>query len=208
MKIALIGASGYVGTSLLREALARGHQIVAIVRGTKPPKLHDARLHWARGDATDPAILSGLVEGQDVVISAFNPVLDPAGSGMRTIVEGVKHAGVPRFLAVGGAGSLRLADGTRVMDQPDFPLQWKAGAERTAAFLDLLRTEKELDWVFVSPAAILVPGERTGHYRLGNDELLVDAKGESRISLQDFAMAMLDEAEKPRHHRERFTVAY
>ena len=208
MKIALIGASGYVGTSLLREALARKHELVAIVRGTKPPKLHDARLQWARGDATDPAVLASLVEGQDVVISAFNPALDPAGTGVRGIVEGVKRAGVSRFLVVGGAGSLQLADGTRVMDQPDFPAQWKAGAARTAAFLDLLRDEKELDWVFLSPASILVPGERTGHYRLGHDALLVDGKGESRISLEDYAMAMLDEAENPRHHRERFTVAY
>lgn len=118
------------------------------------------------------------------------------------------RAGVSRFLMVGGAGTLLLPSGERVIDQPGFPAEWKEGAQRTAGLLDILRGERELDWVFLSPAALLVPGERTGRYRVGKDHLLTGADGESRISLEDYAVAMLDEAERPRHHRARFTVAY
>ncbi len=124
------------------------------------------------------------------------------------MLASVKQAGVARFLSVGGAGSLHLPSGERVIDQPDFPAEWKAGALLTIAFLDLLRTENELDWVFLSPSALLVPGERTGKYRVGKDNLLIDADGKSHISLEDYAVAMLDEAERPQHHRERFTVGY
>ncbi|WP_263263984.1 NAD(P)-dependent oxidoreductase [Pseudomonas sp. RIT-PI-S] len=207
MKIALIGATGYVGSPLLLEALERGHEVTAIV--TRPMNLPDhPRLTAVQGDATDSSQLAERVAGHDLVISAFNPGRDPNGSGPQAIIDGVKRADVPRLLVVGGAGTLKLASGERVVDQPDFPHEWKEGALRTAAFLDQLRLEPELDWVFLSPAAMLVPGERTGHYRLGQDELLLDAHGESRISLQDYALAMLDEAEHPRHHRQRFTVAY
>jgi putative NADH-flavin reductase len=129
-----------------------------------------------------------------VVISAFNPGRDEDGTGTRSILDGVKRARVGRMLAVGGAGSLEVAPGQRLVDQPDFPAQWKQGALRTAAFLEQLRAETELDWVFLSPAAMLVPGERTGRYRVGGDQLMTDEKGESRISLQDYAVAMLDEA--------------
>lgn len=120
----------------------------------------------------------------------------------------MKRSGAGRLLAVGGAGSLEIAPGRRLVDQPDFPAQWKEGSLRTAAFLDQLRGEGELDWVFVSPAAKLLPGERTGRYRVGGDQLIVDAAGESRISLEDYAVAMLDEAERPAHHRTRISVAY
>lgn len=208
MKIALIGATGYVGSKLLAEALARGHHVTAIVRnGSKLPPQRDA-LTLAQIDATDAAALAAVAAGHDLVISAFNPGVDANGNGTLAIIDGVKRAGVDRLLAVGGAGSLYLPSGQRVVDQPDFPAEWKQGALRTAAFLDQLRDEKKLDWVFLSPAAMLVPGERTGHYRAGKDQLLTDAEGESRISLQDYAVAMLDEAERPQHHRERFTVAY
>lgn len=111
-------------------------------------------------------------------------------------------------LVVGGAGSLEIVPGKRLVDQPDFPAQWKDGALRTAAFLDLLLSETQLDWAFMSPAAMLVPGERTGNYRVGGGQLLTDSEGESRISLEDYAGAMLDKAERPQHHRNRFSVAY
>ena len=124
------------------------------------------------------------------------------------IIDGVRRSGVDRLLVVGGAGTLEIASGQRVIDQPDFPAAWKAGALRTAAFLDQLRAETVVDWVFVSPAAHLEPGERTGRYRVGGDRLMTDAAGESRISLQDYAAAMLDEAERPAHHRARMSVAY
>ncbi|MBV8658714.1 MAG: NAD(P)-dependent oxidoreductase [Burkholderiales bacterium] len=206
MKIALIGATGYVGAKLLPEALARGHQVTAIVRkGTLPE--HPSLTHTL-GDATVPAVLAKLVSGHDLVISAYNPSHDADGTATHAIIDGVKSSGVRRFLVVGGAGSLRLPSGERVVDQPDFPAQWKEGALRTAAFLEQLRAEIELDWVFLSPAAMLVPGARTGRYRIGKDDLLTDATGQSTISLEDYAVAMLDEAERPQHHRARFTVAY
>ncbi len=208
MKIALIGATGYVGTKLLSEALTRGHQVTAIVRETSGQLPQHLNLKTVKADATNTTALAGVVQGHNLVISAFNPGLDADGSGTRAIIAGVRRAGISRFLTVGGAGSLYLPSGQRVVDQPDFPAEWKEGSLRTVAFLETLRAEKELDWVFLSPAAMLVPGERTGHYRSGRDQLLVNSEGESRISLEDYAVAMLDEAENPQHHRERFTVAY
>lgn len=207
MKIALIGATGYVGSKLATEALDRGHRVTAIARDTQSLPAHP-NLTAIPLDATDRAGLADAVAGHDLVINAFNPVLDEDGSGTRSIIDGVKQGGIVRLLTVGGAGTLLLPSGERVVDQPDFPPEWKDGALRTGRFLDQLRAEPELDWVFLSPAAMLVPGERTGKYRMGGDHLLTDADGESRISLGDYAVAMLDEAERPRHRRERFTVAY
>ena len=208
MKIALIGATGYVGAKLLAEALDRGHQVTAIIHHNAGKLPDRPSLTAVLADATDAATLEKAVAGHDLVISSYNPGLDKTGNAPLAIVDGVKRAGISRFLAVGGAGSLKLPNGERVVDQPGFPAEWKAGALATSAFLDQLQRETELDWVFLSPAAMLVPGERTGQYRVGKDDLLTDAKGESRISLEDFAVAMLDEAERAQHHRERFTVAY
>jgi putative NADH-flavin reductase len=207
MKIALIGATGYVGAKLLAEALDRGHQVTAIVRdATKLPDY--PALTGVSADATNADTLAKLVATHDLVISSYNPGRDSTDAGTQAITDGVKRAGVTRLLVVGGAGSLKLPSGERVVDQPNFPAEWKEGALRTSAFLDRLRAEGELDWVFLSPAAMLAPGDRTGHYRTGKDDLLIDDAGESRISLEDYAVAMLDEAERPQHHRERFTVAY
>ena len=207
MKIALIGATGFVGSQILTESLDRGHEVTAIVSNASAlpaaPKLHSVEV-----DATDADALAAAVAAHDVVVSAFNPGKDPDGSGTQAIIAGVRRSGVGRLLAVGGAGTLEIAPGQRLIDQPDFPAEWKPGALRTAVFLDQLRAEQELDWVFVSPAAHLAPGERTGHYRTGGDQMMTDGQGESRISLQDYAVAMLDEAERPAHHRARFSVAY
>lgn len=207
MKIAIIGATGLVGTKILSESLDRGHEVTAIVRNpdglpTRP------KLRAAKGDAARPMELASLVAGHDVVVSAFNPGKDESGTGARSIMDAVKRSGVKRLLVVGGAGSLEVAPGKRLVDQPDFPAQWKDGALKTAAFLDDLLGEAELDWAFVSPAAMLAPGERTGKYRVGGDQLMTDGDGESRISLEDYAVAMLDEVERPQHHRKRFSVAY
>ncbi|WP_242097753.1 NAD(P)-dependent oxidoreductase [Sphingomonas sp. CROZ-RG-20F-R02-07] len=207
MKIALIGATGFVGAKLLTEALERGHDVTAIVTDTSAlPSA--ATLRGVQADARNADALARAVAGHDVVISAFNPGRGPDGTGTQAIIDGVKQSKVDRLLVVGGAGTLEIASGERVIDQPNFPAEWKAGALRTAAFLDQLRAETDLDWVFVSPAAHLEPGERTGRYRVGGDQLMTDAAGESRISLQDYAVAMLDEAERPAHHRARFSVAY
>lgn len=207
MKIAIIGATGYVGKGILAESLARDHDVTAI--SSRPDVLpKHARLAPVQGDVTAPDQLALLVADHHVVISAFNPGKDPSGGGTRSIVNAVKRAGVERLLVVGGAGSLEIATGRRVIDEAGFPPEWKDGATRTAAFLDQLRDETELDWVFVSPAMMLTPGTRTGTYRVGGDQLMTDEEGESRISLEDYAVAMLDEAERPRHHRQRFSVAY
>ena len=207
MKIALIGATGYVGSKVLVEALARGHHVTAIINDATGLPTHQ-NLTGIEGDATNAEALASMVAHHDVVISAFNPGRDQDGSGTKSIIDGVKRGGVARFIAVGGAGTLRHPAGGLVLDQPDFPAEWKEGSLRTAAFLEQLRAESELDWVFLSPAAVLFQGERTGRYRVGKDDLLIDAKGESRISLEDYAVALIDETEVPKRHLERFTVAY
>ena len=207
MKIALIGATGFVGSKILAESLDRGHEVTAIVSNASALPAAP-RLRGVEVDATDADALAKTVADHDVVVSALNPGKDPDGAGTQAIIDGVRRSGVGRLLAVGGAGTLEIAPGQRLIDQPDFPAEWKSGALRTAAFLDQLRAEQELDWTFVSPAAHLAPGERTGHYRIGGDQLVTDHDGESRISLQDYAVAMLDEAERPAHHRARFSVAY
>ena len=207
MKIAIIGATGYVGSGILAESLSRGHDVTAIV--TNPDRLpRDPKLTPAKGDVADTEELGSLIAGHDVVISAFNPGKDERGTGARSIIEAVKRSDVERLLVVGGAGTLEVAPGKRLIDQPDFPAEWKDGALKTAAFLDQLRGETKLNWTFLSPAAMLAPGERTGTYRVGGDQMLTGADGQSRISIQDYAVAMIDEAETPRHPRARFSVAY
>lgn len=207
MKIAIIGATGFVGSGILSEALSRGHEVTAIVQN--PQKLpSDAKLTPVKADVRDTKALTALIAGHDVVISAFNPSKDEHGSGGRSIIEAVKGSGVRRFLAVGGAGTLEVAPGQRLVDQPDFPAEWKDGSIKTAAFFDALRSETELNWTFLCPAAVLAPGERTGHYRAGGDQLLTDGDGQSRISIPDYAVAMVDEVEHPQHPRQRFSVAY
>lgn len=207
MKIAIIGATGFVGSKILSESLNRGHDVTAVVRN--PDKLPShPKLATARGDVANPEELAPLIARHDSVISAFNPGKDGGGTGARSIIDAVKRSGVKRLVVVGGAGSLEIAPGKRLVDQPDFPAEWKEGALRTAAFLDELRAETALDWTFVSPPAMLTPGQRSGKYRVGGDQLLTDGDGESRISLEDYAVALLDEVESPRHSRQRFSVAY
>lgn len=212
MKIALIGATGFIGSALLKEALARDHQLSALVG--HPEKLRAAPgLTPLAADALDTARLTAQLKGHDAVISAFSGHAqgDTYGyymQGMRSIIDATRAAGVPRLLVVGGAGSLEVAPGVQVIDTPQFPAEWKASAEGARDALALLRQEQQLDWTMLSPAAKIVPGERTGKFRLGTDSLLVDASGDSRISVEDYAVAMLDELEKPAHTRRRFTLAY
>ncbi len=207
MKIAIIGATGFIGSGILAESLHRRHDVTAVVRNTGAlPSRTGVTL--VQGDATNPAGLAPLLSGHDVVISAFNPGKDGTGMGAKSIIDAVKRSGVSRLLVVGGAGTLEVAPGQRLVDQPDFPQEWKEGALRTADVLEQLRAELELNWVFLSPPALIAPGERTGTYRIGGDQLLTDRNGESRISVEDYAVAMLDEAEKPQHARARISVAY
>ena len=207
MKIAIIGASGFVGSGILSESLSRGHDVTAIV--TNPDKLpKHAKLTSVKGDVVARAELASRITGHDVVISAYNPGKDANGEGTRSIIEAVKQSGVDRLVSVGGAGTLEIAPGQRLIDQPDFPAEWKDGALKTANFLDQLRGEKDLNWTFVCPAAMLAPGERTGKYRVGGDQLMIGPDGQSRISIQDYAVALLDEVERPKHPRQRISVAY
>jgi putative NADH-flavin reductase len=216
MNIVLIGATGYVGRALLQEALQRGHRVTAVARDTSSLEAHDGlSAKAATIDGGDAATVAAVVRGSDAVIASFNaggwknPNLGAETvAGYAQIVAGLKQAGVPRLLVVGGAGSLEIAPGQQVLDQPGFPAEYRDGAEAMRSVLNTLREEQTLDWTFLSPAAHLVPGERTGRYRIGGDQLLVDAQGESNISVQDYAVAMIDELEQPAHSRKRFTVAY
>lgn len=212
MNIALIGASGFIGSGLLAEALDRGHQVTALV--AHPEKLAPREGLTVLGtDVLDTARLAQQLAGFDAVISAFSghaqeDVRGYYGRGIESIVQAVGQAGVPRLLVVGGAGSLEVAPGVQLVDTPEFPEQWKGTALGARDTLERLRREPALDWTLLSPAALIQPGERTGRFRIGGDQLLVDEQGNSRISVQDYAVAMIDELEHPAHSRRRFSVAY
>jgi len=202
MKVAVLGASGRAGSEIAKELSARGHQVLAIAR--KPEAIAPLPGVIAKaGDASDPSALADLIRPADAVISALH--FDVTA---QTLLSALKAAEVPRLLVTGGAASLEAAPGIRVIDTPDFPAEWKDIALGGIAFLDALRGEREIDWTYFSPAALLFEGPRLGTYRTGADQLLVDANGESRISFADYAIAMVDELEQHRHSRARFTAAY
>ena len=209
----LIGATGFVGSAILKEALQRGHEVTAVTRDEEKRPSH-AALHSQQVNVYDLDQITRLVRGHDAVISAFNPgwsnpdIYHLQLKGTRAIIDGVKKAGLKRLLFVGGSGSLEVKPGVQVVDLPGFPAQYKQGALATREALNMLRQETMLDWSVLSPSADLFPGERTGRFRHGTDALLKDVNGESRISLEDFAMAMIDEVEHPQHVGRRFTVGY
>jgi uncharacterized protein len=213
MKIAVIGATGFVGAAILQEALQRGHEVTAIVRHPEKVKPHP-KLRSHKADVQNGDEVTRSVAGHDAVISAFNPgwsnpdIYNQQVKGTRAIIDGVKKAGVKRLLFVGGAGSLEVKPDVQSVDLPEFPVEYKQGALATREALNLLRKEPSLDWSFLSPSADLFPGQRTGKFRLGTDQLLADTQGKSRISVEDYAMAMIDEVEKPKHVRRRFTAGY
>ena len=202
MKVAVLGASGRAGSEITKELAARGHAVVAIAR--KPEAIPVASdVAPVAGDASNAGALADLIKGVDVVVSALHFDV-PA----QTLLTALKIADVPRLLVTGGAASLEVAPGVRLIDTPDFPQEWKAFAQGGIDFLDALRLETDIDWTFFSPAALLEEGPRLGHYRTGTDQLIVDEKGESRISFADYAIAMVDELEQHKHGRARFTAAY
>ena len=200
--ISLIGAAGHAGSRILKELSDRGHSVTAIGRNAaKIPAL--AGVTATAGDVADEAGLARLLAGHDAVVSAVRF----SDSDAATLIAAVRASGVKRYLVVGGAGSLEVAPGQRLVDQPDFPAVYKAEATKGAEFLDLLRGVTDLDWTFLSPSAMFVPGARTGTFRLGGDALLTNETGSS-ISFEDYAIALVDEIEKPEHIRRRFTVGY
>ena len=203
-KIAIIGATGRAGSQLLEEALRRGHAVTAIARNASSKLGERAGVTIKDLDVLDAGALQQAVAGHDAVFSAAHFTGIPASA----IIDPVKKAGVKRLLVVGGAGSLFAAPGLKVIDTPNFPAEYKAEAAAGGVYLDTLRQEQALDWSFLSPSALFVEGERTGKFRLGRDDLLVGADGKSWISFADFAIAFIDELEKPAHSRQRFTVGY
>jgi len=215
MKVALIGATGFVGKAILKELLQRSHQVTAIV--LNPDGLENqAGLTIQQGNVLEAEAFAATVEGSDAVISAFNAgwtnpnLYDDFLKGSIAIQEGVKNSGVKRLLVSGGAGSLYLGD-HQLVDSPDFPEEWKAGATAARDYLESLKKESDLDWVFISPAIEMHPGTsgiRKGVYRTGGDNPVFDENGKSVISVEDLALAIVDELEQPEHHRQRFTVAY
>jgi len=208
MKIALLGAGGMIGSRIAAEALSRGHEVTAVVRTPGKLAAKHARLKEVQGDALNAASIARAIAGQDAVISAISaPEQQELLRATTAQIEGAKQAGVPRLLVVGGAGSLEVAPGLELVDAPDFPAAYKPPALAHREVLKVYR-KANLDWTYLSPAAVIAPGERTGKFRLGKDQLVADAKGESRISAEDYAAAMIDEVEKPQHVRQRFTLAY
>jgi uncharacterized protein len=203
VRIALIGATGNVGSKVLAEALSRGHQVTGIAR-------HIEKLKGVSGvtprqvDLAEENKLAEAVRGHDAIVVSVRY----QHNDVRHPIAAAKAAGVKRILFVGGAASLEASPGVRLLDTPGFPDVIKIEAAPAALALDHIRGEKTLEWTFLSPSIMLVPGERTGKFRLGGDQVLKDAKGESRISQEDLAVALLDELEKPRHIRKRFTVGY
>lgn len=199
--VALIGASGRGGSRILKELSDRGHHVTAIARN--PDRISALPgVKAVTGDVFDEVGLTGLLRGHDAVVSAVHFTASDAN----TLIGAVRASGVRRYVVMGGAGSLLVA-GSRLIDSPDFPEAYKAEASKGADFLELLKRGDDLDWSFVSPSAEIFEGVRTGTFRLGKDELLVGPDG-SRISFEDFAVALVDEIETPRHSRQRFTVGY
>ena len=212
MNITLIGASGFIGTAIMNEALARGHAVTALV--TRPERLPAREgLTALAADVMDVARLTSQFAGADAVVSAFSghaqaDVLEYFVAGTRNIISAAKEARAPRLVVVGGAGSLEVAPGLQLIDTPAFPPQYKATAEGARQALQLLQKETSLNWTMLSPSAVIAPGQRTGSFRTSLDQLLTAADGSSTISVEDFALALVNELEQPAHLRQRFTVGY
>ena len=203
MQIAVTGASGQAGSRITAELARRGHHVTAIARN--PDKIEPlGNVTAVKGDVLDQAGLARLWSGHDAAVSSVRfTASDPD-----KLIGAARDSKVGRYLVVGGAGSLEVTPGVRLVTTPTFPAQYKTEAEKGAAFLDLLRLQKDLNWTFLSPSALFVAGERTGKFRLGIDQLLTAADGKSSISFEDFAIALADEIERPAHPKARFTVGY
>jgi len=213
MKVALIGATGFVGTAVLKELLQRGHHVTAIARDITKIENND-NVTAVKADIYNQAEVTEAVKGLDAVVSAFNSgwtnpnIYDDFLKGSDSVQSGTKAAGIKRYLVVGGAGSLYIAPGVQLIDTPEFPEAYKAGASAAKDYLNQLKNETELDWTFLSPAIELTPGTRTGTFRTNLENPVFDAENRSRISVEDLAVAIVDEIEEPKHIKQRFTVGY
>lgn len=212
MKIAIFGAGGNIGQSITREALTRGHQVTAVVRDATRLPLQHERLAVKVGDVLEAASVAEAVAGHDVVISGVGPrPSDTDGAYLvkaaQALLAGLKQSKVQRLVVVGGAGSLEVAPGLQLIDAPSFPAAWRGIAQAHLESLAVYQTA-DLDWTYFSPAALIEPGARTGQFRLGGTHLLTDAQGNSRISIDDYAIALIDEVEQGQYKRLQMTIAY
>ena len=213
--VLLIGATGFVGSAVLNELVERGHKVTAVVRNIEKIAKNDL-VTAVKEDVANVEAIAKLAEGKDAIISAYNPGwTNPEIATLITenypkILEAAKKSGVKRLLIVGGAGTLFCAPGLRVVDSGAIPAEIMGGVRPLGDFyLNTLMNENDIDWIFFSPAGVFdQEGKKTGNYRLGKDDLIVDAEGNSHISVQDYADAMVNELEKPAHHKERFTIGY
>ena len=212
MKIVLFGATGMIGQRILHEAVGRGHSVTAIARD--PSKITETGpdVSPVAGDVLDTKAVAEQVKGADAVVSSVSPgagANDIYEKAAKSLIEGLKSAGVKRLIFVGGAGSLEVAPGVQLVDTPGFPEIYKARALAMRDELNYVRANGgDLDWTYISPAAIIHPGERTGTFRIGGDQLLVDAEGNSYISAEDFAIGLVDEIESSAHLKQRITLGY
>ena len=213
--VLLIGATGFVGSAVLNELVSRGHKVTAVARNVEKVAKSEL-LDVVKEDVANVDAIAKLAEGKDAIISAYNPgwtnpdIATFISENYPKILSAAKKSGVKRLLIVGGAGTLFCAPGLRVVDSGAIPEEIMGGVRPLGDFyLNTLMNENDIDWVFFSPAGVFdQQGKKTGNYRLGKDDLIVDAEGNSHISVQDYADAMVNELEKPAHHKERFTIGY
>lgn len=213
--VLLIGATGFVGSAVLNELVSRGHKVTAVARNIEKVAKSEL-LDVVKEDVANVDAIAKLADGKDAIISAYNPgwtnpdIATLISENYPRILSAAKKSGVKRLLIVGGAGTLFCAPGLRVVDSGAIPEEIMGGVRPLGDFyLNTLMNEKDIDWVFFSPAGVFdQQGKKTGNYRLGKDDLIVDAEGNSHISVQDYADAMVNELEKPAHHKERFTIGY
>lgn len=213
--VVLIGASGFVGNAILNELLSRGHKVTAVVRNPEKINVSNSNLEIVKTDIADTNAMVGICKGKEAIISAYNPgwtnpdIYEETLRNYPLILEAAKRSGAKRLLCVGGAGTLFCAPGLRVVDSGAIPDAIMGGVKSLGEFyLNTLMNENDIDWIFFSPAGTLEPGKRTGKFRLGKDDLIIDENGISHISVEDYAVAMVDELENPKHHCERFTIGY
>ena len=210
MKVALYGATGKSGSRILKELASRGHQVIAIVRDPSKLTHTGSGVQVKQDDLSDPKKIAAAVDGAEAVISAYAPpqndVRALVGVTQRQ-VEALGQKPKARLIVVGGAGGLNVAPGIMLVDSPYFPEPYQPIARAHVEAFNVLRASK-IDWTYLAPAAYFEPGERTGKFRLGKDELIANAQQESRISMEDYAVALVDELDKPGHRRQRFSVGY
>jgi putative NADH-flavin reductase len=208
--IALFGSTGRIGQRILHEALARGHKVTAIVRDATRASGGTPNLEFKPGDILKPESVVAATNGHDVLVSAYGPRAGDAKqivTAAKSLVEAAGSMQPMRLIVVGSAGNLEVAPGVQLVDTPDFPAAWKASALAHRDAFEVYRSAG-VDWTFVSPAAMIEPGARTGHYRVGSEQLVVNLEGKSRVSIEDFAVAIVDEIEQPRFRCKGFTVGY